>query len=125
MNSKEQGYFVSLMIVAAALLGAGWLIGTFLLAPVHCGGPECDRWTRQLHLSLASSLAGIGCLVLAALNERAKVAAPLGAGILLVSALAGFSNPAMFVLTSVDFLLVAGVLAWFLVVWGGRTGAKT
>ena len=125
MNSKEQGCFVSLMIVAATLLGVGWLIGTFLLAPVHCGGPECDRWTRQLHLSLVGSFAGIACLVLAAWNPRAKVAAPLGAGILLVSALAGFSNPAMFIVTGVDFLLVAGVLGWFLVEGGGRIGAET
>lgn len=119
MNSKEQGCFTCVAIVAAALLGAGWLIATFFLAPVHCGGPECDRWTRQRHLSLASSFAGPGCLVLAALNERAKVAIPLGAGILLVTAVAGFSNPAMCIVTSVDFLLVAGVLGWMLVVWGG------
>lgn len=120
MTSKKQGCFVSLMIVAAALLGAGWLMATFFLAPVHCGGPECDRWTRQLHLSLVGSFAGIGCLVLAAWDPRARVAAPLGAGILLVSALAGFSNPAMFIVTGVDFLLAAGVLSWLLVLWVER-----
>lgn len=113
----KRGCFISMIIVAAMLLGAGWLFGEFLLAPVHCHSAVCEQWAWHLHLAVVSSFVGLGCLLLAGLNVRPGVVLPLGVGILLLTALTGLSNLTKLVVAGVDFLLVVAVGGWFLAGW--------
>lgn len=99
-----------MVTVAAVLLFAGWAIGEFALAPVHCGSPVCERWRFHFHL-------GFGCLVLGGVQIRTGQLLPLGTAILGLTAFTGLFNPAMLVVNVADFLLVAGVIGGFLVGW--------
>lgn len=115
--NKKPGCFISMIIVAAMLLAAGWIVGEFLLAPVHCHSAVCERWIRQLHLAVISSFVGLGCLLLAAMNIRPGVVLPLGTGLLLLTALTGFANPGLFVVIGANVLVAAAVGGWFLAGW--------
>lgn len=114
MDISRKGCFISMLIVAAMLLAAAWVFGAFAVHPVHCSGPECERWARQLDRSMLSSYVGVGCLVLAALHWRTKLWLWLGVGVLGITALAGMPNPGMAAVVAINVLLVAAVGGWYL-----------
>jgi hypothetical protein len=116
-SNKRGCLFIGMVSVAAVLLFAGWVIGEFALAPMHCGSPVCERWVIHLHLALVTSAVGFGCLVLAGLQIRTAHLLPLGAAILGLTAFTGLFNPGMFVLTAADFLVVAFVAGGSIFGW--------
>lgn len=117
MEISRQGCFFGVLIGAGCLLVAGWVVGAFALAPVHCSEPECARWARQADLATVASFVGLGCLVVAGLNLRPGVFLWLGIAVLGITAIAGYANPGLFVLISVNLLVVAAVGGWFLAGW--------
>jgi len=117
MEFSERLWCIGLAIMAMMMLVGGWVVGAFAVAPMHCLEPACEQWAQQLLPSLVGSLVGVGCLVLAVINIRPEVVLLLGAGLLGLTALAGLANPGLIVINGVNFLLVAGVVGWFLVRW--------
>jgi hypothetical protein len=65
--------------VGAVLVLVLWFLGSFLLAPVHCGGSRCETMRAFLNLSVISALVGIGCLFLFAFRSRIPRILLLGA----------------------------------------------
>lgn len=117
MEVSRKGCFFSVLIVAVLLLGAGWLLGAFMVAPVHCSAPECEQWAIQLDRSVLSSGVGVGCLVLAGLNIRPRVFLLLGVAVLGSTALAGITHEVIAAVVAIDILLIAAVGGWFLAGW--------
>lgn len=119
MKVGKRGCFFSMVALGALLLFASWLVGAFSLEPMYCSStaPVCERWSRQLNLSLGSSCVGIACLVLAGFNLRTGLFLALGVGVLTLTAIIGMLNPGQFLVSAVDLLLVGGVSVWLLSGW--------
>jgi hypothetical protein len=120
VTREDQGCFIRIMIVAAIFLGVGWFFGGFLIAPVHCGSPNCAWGYQRLQPATLSSFAGMGCLALAAVNKLPRLFLPLGAGVLGYTALTSIGSIGTIILVGVDFLLVVGAIGWLLMTWWGK-----
>jgi hypothetical protein len=119
VTREDQGVFCRIMIAAAMLLGVNWYAGQLLLAPVHCGGPVCAWGYRQLQPATPGSVAGMGCLAVAAANKLPKRFLPLGAGVLGSTAVTSVGSIGTIIVAGVDVLLGLGVIRWLLVAWRG------
>ena len=117
LTSKELGCLIIFMALVAITLGLHLLLAEFLLAPVHCGDPECEVRLQQLRHLTIGTLAGMGCLGLASANKWPKPLFPLGAVILALTGVAGFGNSDAYLLIGFDFLVTLWAVAWMLVIW--------
>jgi hypothetical protein len=92
-RSNEPGCLFVFAVVAAELVFVGWFLGQFLLDPALCGGSACATMRAALNLSVISSIAGIGCVVLLAANNAFTIRIP--PTLLLVAATGAFAIAAV------------------------------
>src|SRR3954470_6586534 len=92
-RGNEPGCLLVFAIVAAELVFVGWFLGQFLLDPALCGGSACATMRAALNLSVISSIAGIGCVVLLAANNAFTIRIP--PTLLLVAATGAFALAAV------------------------------